>query len=86
MHQVQSLIANEDVDPELVRETLQELMVHVAGTVHNTDSETLDPEPLVEFASSKLQRRIEIITDTEAELPPVDELVSIEPEQPAASD
>jgi ribonucleoside-diphosphate reductase beta chain len=86
MHQVQSLIAEGAVDPALVRETLQELMVLVAGTVDNTSSETFDPAPLVEYATEKVQRRIEIITDSEADLPPVDDLVSLEREPTAASD
>lgn len=36
-----------------------------------------DPTPLVSYAGDKLSRRIEILTDANAEVPPVDELVEL---------
>lgn len=77
MYEVQRLIAEEDVDPNVVRTTLQELLGHVAGTVDYGDS-AIDSTALVEYASEKTTRRIEIITDADADLPPVEELVHIE--------
>ncbi|WP_254538185.1 ribonucleoside-diphosphate reductase [Halomarina litorea] len=77
MHEVQRLIAEEGVDPEIVQGTLGELLPLVAGTVDNPEAEG-DTTQLVEYASEKLQRRIEIITDSEADLPPVEDLVHVE--------
>lgn len=76
MHEVQRLIAEEDVDPEIVQNTLQDLMGHVAGSVDYDDG--MDSTPLIEYASEKITRRIEIITDADANLPPVEELVHVE--------
>ncbi|UPM41958.1 ribonucleoside-diphosphate reductase [Halocatena salina] len=81
MHEVQRLIADSGVDPEIVRSTLQELLGHVAGALDYTDSageRPVDATPLIEYATEKTTRRIEIITDTDADLPPVEELVHIE--------
>ncbi len=77
MHEVQRLIAEEGVDPDIVQDTLGDLLPLVAGTVDNPDAE-VNQTRLVEYASEKLQRRIEIITDSEADLPPVEELVRVE--------
>jgi ribonucleoside-diphosphate reductase beta chain len=76
MHEVQRLIAEEGVDPEIVQNTLQELMGHVAGSVDYDDG--MDSTPLIEYATEKITRRIEIITDADADLPPVEELVHVE--------
>ena len=77
MQKVQELIAEEGVDPQVVRDTLQELMPHVANTVGQF-GEVTNPVPLVEYARDKLTRRIEIITDGDAEIPDVDTLVEID--------
>ena len=77
MREVQRLIAEEGVDPDVVQETLQELLPLVTGTVQNPDAD-VDSTELVSYASEKLSRRVEIITDSEAELPPVEELVHVE--------
>jgi ribonucleoside-diphosphate reductase beta chain len=61
-------------------------MPHVAAIVQEGYDDTFDPIPLVEYSSEKLQRRVEIITDSEADLPDVDELVEIEGAQPTAAD
>ena len=76
MQEVQRLVG-EGVDPAIVEDTLGELLPLVAGTVENPDSE-IDSTMLVEYATEKLGRRIEIITDTDADLPPVEQLVHIE--------
>ncbi|PSP87444.1 ribonucleoside-diphosphate reductase [Halobacteriales archaeon QS_4_69_34] len=86
MHKVQQLVAEGKVDASVVQETLQSLMPHVAAIVQEGYDDTFDPLPLVEYSSEKLQRRIEIITDSEADLPDVDELVEIEGAQPTAAD
>lgn len=77
MHEVQRLIAEEGVDPDVVQNTLQDLMGHVAGTVDYEDS-PVDSSPLIEYASEKITRRIEIITDADADLPPIEELVHVD--------
>jgi ribonucleoside-diphosphate reductase beta chain len=79
MHKVQEHVASEAVEEALVQETLQELLPHVAGIVDDGQYDTdFDSTPLVEYASEKLSKRIEIITSNEADLPPVEELVHIE--------
>lgn len=81
MHEVQRLIAEDGVDPEIVRSTLQELLGHVASALDYTDSDEdqpVDNTPLIEYATEKTTRRIEIITDADADLPPVEELVHVD--------
>lgn len=81
MHEVQRLIAEDGVDPEIVRSTLQELLGHVAGALDYTDNDEdrpVDNTPLIEYATEKTTRRIEIITDADADLPPVEELVHVD--------
>ena len=77
MQKVQNLIATEGVDPQVVQDTLQDLMPHVANTVSQF-TEVTNPVPLVEYSRDKLTRRIEIITDADAEIPDVDTLVEID--------
>jgi ribonucleoside-diphosphate reductase beta chain len=85
MHKVQQHIAEDGVDEQVVRDTLQELMGHVAGIVSYSDS-LVDPVPLVEYARDKLTRRVEIITDTDAEIPDVEALVALDDSGPTAAD
>ena len=77
MHKVQQHIREDDVDPAIVEETLLELMGNVAGIVSYADG-LVDPTPIVTYAQDKITRRIELITDAEADLPPVEELVALE--------
>jgi ribonucleoside-diphosphate reductase beta chain len=84
MQKVQAHIADDGVDEAVVQEILQELMPLVAETVSVGDG-IVDPTPLVTYASDKLTRRIEIITDADAEIPPVEELVALN-EPSAAAD
>ena len=83
MQQVQDHLAC-GVDEQVVRDTLQDLMPFVAETVTATD-EVVNPMPLVEYAREKLTRRIDVITDSEAEVPAVEELVALD-DDPAAAD
>jgi len=84
MQQVQTHLAEDDVDEQVVRDTLQDLMPLVAETVSAT-SEVANPMPLVEYAREKLTRRVDIITDSQADIPSVEELVTLE-DEPAAAD
>jgi ribonucleoside-diphosphate reductase beta chain len=77
MQEVQRLVGEEGVDPATIEDTLVELLPLVAGTVENPDSE-IDSKLLVEYASEKLGRRIETVTDADADLPPVEDLVHVE--------
>jgi ribonucleoside-diphosphate reductase beta chain len=86
MRKVQTLIAEEGVDQSVVQETLTELLPLVSGTVQTEFQTDADPRPLVEYAQEKLQKRIEIITDADAELPPVERLVEIEGSDPTTAD
>ncbi|MFD1587091.1 ribonucleoside-diphosphate reductase [Halorientalis brevis] len=78
MNEVRRLIHDEGVDPEIVQDTLQSLMPHVAGIVQSAANVATDPVPLVEYSRDKLTRRVEILTESDAAVPPVDELVKIE--------
>jgi ribonucleoside-diphosphate reductase beta chain len=87
MHKVQEHVASGAVEEALVQETLQELLPHVAGIVDDGQYDTdFDSTPLVEYASEKLSKRIEIITSNEADLPPVEELVHIEGAESVGAD
>ncbi|WP_255152522.1 ribonucleoside-diphosphate reductase [Halorarius halobius] len=77
MHKVQQHIREDDVDPQVVRDTLQSLMGNVANIV-SYEENFVNPVPLVGYARDKLTRRIEIITDASAEIPDVDELVALD--------
>jgi len=84
MQKVQKHLAEDGVDEQVVQETLMELMPMVAETVSVGDS-VIDPMPLVNYARDKLTRRIDIITDAQAEIPDVEELVKLD-DEPAAAD
>jgi len=83
MQKVQQHLAEDGVDEGVVRDTLQELMPFVAGIVSATD-EVVDPVPLVSYAREKLTRRVEIITNAEAEIPDVETLVTLDDDVAAA--
>ena len=84
MQKVQDHLAHDSVEEAIVRDTLQELMPFVAETVTVTD-EVVNPMPLVEYARKKLTRRIDIITDADADIPAVERLVALD-DDPAAAD
>lgn len=85
MAKVREHVQSGAVDESIVQKTLQELLPFVAGTVNDL-GENMNPDPLVAYATDKLTRRIEIIADAEAEIPPVDELVQIDGTAASASD
>jgi ribonucleoside-diphosphate reductase beta chain len=85
MQKVRGYIQRGEVEEALVQQKLQELLPFIAGTVNDLN-ESINPEPMVSYASDKLARRIEIMTDAEAEIPPVDELVQIDETPDAAAD
>ncbi len=79
MQKTRELVQEEGVDPAVVQEVLSDLTPHVAGIIEESnDAEMTDPVPLVEYSREKLTRRIEIITDDDAQVPPVEELVAVE--------
>jgi ribonucleoside-diphosphate reductase beta chain len=87
MQKVQEHVASGAVEEDLVQDTLQDLLPHVAGIVGPGEYDTdFDPTPLVEYASDKLSKRIEIITSNDAELPPVEDLVHIEGAESVGAD
>jgi ribonucleoside-diphosphate reductase beta chain len=77
MHEVQRLISEEGVDEAVVRDVLTELMPHVAGIFADIEG-PVDHGAIVEYAQGKLTRRLEIVTDEDGDVPPVEELVAIE--------
>ena len=76
MHEVRRLIQEEGVDESVVRETLTELMPHVAGVFTDIEG-PVNHGAIVEYARDKLTRRLDIITDVDETVPPVEELVAI---------
>jgi ribonucleoside-diphosphate reductase beta chain len=86
MQKVRHLIHEEGVDDSVVQETLQSLLPLVSDTVQANQTEATDSTPLVGYASDKLTRRIEILTDRDAEVPPVDELVKLDAAGEQAAD
>jgi ribonucleoside-diphosphate reductase beta chain len=85
MHKVQDYVTSGQVDEAVVQDTLQELMPHVANTV-NDFTEAVNAVPLVEYSRDKLMRRIDIITDENAEIPGVDDLVALDTDEASAAD
>lgn len=77
MAKVRDLVQNGPVEETVVQTTLQDLLPLVAGTVNDLDG-LINTDELVAYATDKLTRRIEIIANAEAEIPPVDELVDID--------
>ncbi|WP_250137843.1 ribonucleoside-diphosphate reductase [Halorientalis salina] len=84
MQKVRGLVQDGAVDEQVVQDTLQDLMPHVAGTVSDF-GEAIDPTPLVMYARDKLTRRIDIITDADAAVPPVHELVDMDESEAGAT-
>jgi ribonucleoside-diphosphate reductase beta chain len=76
MHQVRRLIQEEGVDESVVQETLTEQMPHVAGIFTDIEG-PINHAAVVEYARDKLTRRLEIITEADEAVPPVEELVAI---------
>jgi ribonucleoside-diphosphate reductase beta chain len=85
MHKVQESLASGEVDEQVVQDTLQELMPHVANTV-NDFTEAVNPVPLVEYSRDKLTRRLDVITNADAEIPGVDDLVALDTDDATAAD
>jgi ribonucleoside-diphosphate reductase beta chain len=85
MHEVRRLVQEEGVDEAVVRGTLTELMPHVAGIFTDIEG-PVDHGAIVEYARDKLTRRLDIITDADGEVPPVEELVAIEGADRGAAD
>ena len=77
MHKVRGYIQRGEVEADLVQDTLQDLLPHIAGTVDDI-STSINSRPMVSYASDKLARRIEVMTESDAEIPPVDDLVSLD--------
>lgn len=77
MRKIQEHIEEDGVDPGVVDDVLGELMRHVANTV-NDFTEATNPVALVEYSQEKYAKRLDILTDAEEELPPVEELVEID--------
>lgn len=86
MRKVRDLIQEEGVDAGVVQDTLGSLMPHVAGIVGDASGVATNPGPLVDYSREKLIRRIDIITERDAEIPPVEELVRIDDGVGAAAD
>lgn len=76
MYKVRDLIREEDVDPAVVQQTLQDMMPDVAAQF-SYYNEVWDPNPLVDYARDKLTGRVERMTNLETDIPPVEDLVKL---------
>lgn len=72
MHEIRSHVRQDEVDPAAVEERFNELLAQITWTV-NDRSEAISPAPLVSYAGDKPGRRIERLTEADAESPPVEE-------------
>lgn len=77
MQKVRGHLQRGEVEEAVVTETLDELTPLIAGTVSDF-GDAVNPTPLVTYARDKLTRRIEIMTEQDAEIPPVEELVKLD--------
>jgi len=84
MQKVRGYVQSGEVDESVVQDVLMDLMPHIAGTVSDFE-ENVNPVPLVEYARDKLMRRIDIITEEDAEIPGVEELVKLDDGESSAT-
>lgn len=82
MSKLKQFVADGDVSPEFINETVDELMVHIQGLV--AGSEEFDHLPDLpegateEYAMQKHEERMQQIVDASEDIPNVDELTQIE--------
>lgn len=77
VNKVKELVEEKDVEQGIVQDIIQEMMPDIAGAFQDFNDIT-DPNTIVDYARDKLTHRVEIITDRDADVPPVEELVSLE--------
>jgi ribonucleoside-diphosphate reductase beta chain len=85
MQKVRHLIHEERVDETVVQDTLMNLLPFVSEAVEATRTEDVDPTPLIEYATDKVRRRIDVLTERDAELPAVERLVTLEEDRDGTS-
>jgi ribonucleoside-diphosphate reductase beta chain len=83
MAKLKELVAEEDVDPHLLDETVNELLPFVNKIAANPDDqyiENVGPQPaeLQQFATEKHVERMEQITDAAEEVPDLESLTELE--------
>jgi ribonucleoside-diphosphate reductase beta chain len=65
VRKLRTLVQSGAVDPQVVRDTLQDLMVHVARN-NSAYSVISDPGAMISCSRDKLTRRVEIVTSSTA--------------------
>ena len=87
MHKLKQLIAEERIDPNIIDETVTELLPLVQGITNDErfqpdedeeERQGLEDEELENYAIQKHAERMEQIKDAAADIPDVDDLVSLE--------
>ncbi|WP_226012037.1 ribonucleoside-diphosphate reductase [Halomicrobium salinisoli] len=78
MHKIQHHVANDDVAPDVVADVLETLMPLIAESVA-VDASDPEDDPVVDYARAKLEHRLDVILDEEADVPPAEELVELTP-------
>jgi len=82
MHQLKAYVESGDVDPALIRDTVNELVPLVQESVAPTEGETRGDEPdplgLSEYALDKHTQRMQQITNASADIPDVEALTALE--------
>lgn len=81
MAKLRTLVQEEGVDPDLLRETAGDLVELVRATLTpdaDADGPVVDDDALTTYALDKHSQRMRQITNASADIPDVDELTSIE--------
>ncbi len=84
MAKLKDLVENEDVDPQLLTDVTDELLVLVQGTVAPEDQAETDQEPVLQpdeltsYAAEKHAQRMAQITNVDQAIPDVEELTAVE--------
>ena len=83
MAKLKELVTDEDVDPRLLDDTVNELLPLVNGIAANPDDQYIEdvgpqPEELQSFATKKHVQRMEQITDAAADVPDLESLTELE--------
>lgn len=83
MYKLKEYVSNGEVEPEMIQETVMELVEIVKGIVAPDDNQYehlpgLDQEVVEEYATEKHMERMEQIVDASAEIPDVESLTQIQ--------
>ncbi|MFC5971931.1 ribonucleoside-diphosphate reductase [Halomarina salina] len=85
MHEIRTHVHDDGVDEQVVHDTLMDLMPLVANTLSRFGA-AVDPVALVDYSRTRFTRRMEVLTDAEAEIPDIETLVDLDTQDSMAAD